>query len=203
MQWTVGAVGLFPLHSGHELPIVELNGVALFAAQDGVHSLTPSSFGDATTADYEYELYRSDGTESGTFLVKDIMPGNYGSNPYGLTETNGVVFFTADDGVHGRELWKTDGTASGTVLVKDIDDIPSEYPGSYPESLTAVNNTLFFTADDGVHGREFWKSDGTTSGTTLVKDINVGGLHLTDKLDQRSRYALFDTSRRTPPAICR
>jgi ELWxxDGT repeat protein len=35
-----------------------------------------------------------------------------------------------------------------------------------------VNGTLFFTARDGVHGSELWKSDGTADGTVLVKDIN-------------------------------
>jgi ELWxxDGT repeat protein len=34
-----------------------------------------------------------------------------------------------------------------------------------------MNGTLFFTANDGVNGYELWKSDGTSSGTVLVKDV--------------------------------
>ncbi|NCS18482.1 MAG: hyalin, partial [Microcystis aeruginosa G13-12] len=67
--------------------------------------------------------------------------------------------------------WKSDGTAAGTVLVKDIRPGSSN---SYPRNLTAVGNTLFFNANDGVNGEELWKSDGTATGTVLLKDILPG-----------------------------
>src|SRR5205085_2313751 len=47
----------------------------------------------------------------------------------------------------------------------------------YPGYLTAVGGTLFFVADDGLNGRELWKSDGTAVGTVLVKDINPGSAY--------------------------
>jgi ELWxxDGT repeat protein len=40
--------------------------------------------------------------------------------------------------------------------------------------LTAEGNRLFFTATDGVHGRELWRSDGTGAGTALVYDATPG-----------------------------
>jgi ELWxxDGT repeat protein len=50
-------------------------------------------------------------------------------------------------------------------LVKDIQ--PGNV-GSWPVWLTAVGNTLFFVADDGLNGDQLWRSDGTASGTKLV-----------------------------------
>ena len=39
--------------------------------------------------------------------------------------------------------------------------------------VLSVNGILFFSGNvHGVNGPELWKSDGTTAGTVLVKDIN-------------------------------
>ena len=66
------------------------------------------------------ELWRSDGTQTGTFPLKDIVPGSGSSSPDTFTVAGNTLFFTANTPTTGRELWKTDGTPPGTVLVKDI-----------------------------------------------------------------------------------
>ena len=45
-----------------------------------------------------------------------------------------------------------------------------------PESLTALENTLFFTGYDSTNGWALWKSDGTAVGTVLVKDTDTWGI---------------------------
>ena len=142
----------------------------LFAADDGSAGGT-----------YGEELWRSDGTAAGTTLVKDINPGPGGSQPGALTaarqSTSRAVFFGARDGDqgHGYELWRSDGTPGGTLLVRDINPGAAD---SNPCHLTALSGSRFdgllFCADDGAHGAELWRSDGTTGGTSLVQDINPG-----------------------------
>src|SRR5262245_41433484 len=61
--------------------------------------------------------------------------------------------------------------AQPAYLVKDINQVGALPP---PQYFVDVNGTLFFVADDGVKGRELWKSDGTAAGTVLVKDIRPG-----------------------------
>jgi ELWxxDGT repeat protein len=128
----------------------QVNQLAFFTANDGVHGT---------------ELWESNGTAAGTFMVKDFNPGLY------LTNVNGTLFFQANDGTHGSELWESNGTAAGTFMVKDINPGSGTSNPSYPAN---VNGTLFFAAVDGTHGGELWRSDGTAAGTFLVDDINPG-----------------------------
>jgi ELWxxDGT repeat protein len=130
-----------------------------------------------------WELWKSDGTEAGTVLVKDIKPGSATSNVRDLTAFGGKLYFTADDGVHGRELWTSDGTTGGTVMVRDINPGAGSSCNALPVQgnptlgyglLTVSGGRLWFCADDGVHGLELWSSDGTAGGTGLVKDIRPG-----------------------------
>ncbi len=120
---------------------------------------------------YGRELWKSDGTEAGTVMVKEIWGGTGSSYPSYLTALNDIVLFSAT-GSGGTELWKSDGTEAGTVRVKDI------RPGtgnSSPSQLTTVGDVVFFGADDGVNDNQLWKSDGTEAGTVMVKEINPSG----------------------------
>ena len=90
---------------------------------------------------------------------------------------NGIILFVGNDGIHGNELWRTDGTSAGTWMVKDIRaGIASSGLTLDISTKSAVfqNGFLFFSANDGIHGNELWKTDGTSSGTILVNDIQPG-----------------------------
>ncbi len=101
------------------------------------HSAGELTFFVATTPETGFELCRTDGTEAGTFMVKDIYPGptsgvrfnssQEGSLAFDPAIVNGEAFFMASDRVHGWELWKSDGTEAGTSMVKEI---PARHTGS-------------------------------------------------------------------------
>jgi len=124
-----------------------------FEADDGVHGS---------------ELWVSDGTEAGTYMVLDFEPGQVGGEPEVLPCANEMAFFLIFRELGRADLFRSDGTASGTQYL-------NAYMPYYGDAL-GIDNILYFVgADPGNHyNDELWKSDGTIEGTLRVKDILPG-----------------------------
>jgi ELWxxDGT repeat protein len=73
------------------------------------------------------ELWKSDGTDAGTVLVKDITPGPVSTDIASLTAVGNTLFFLTDS---NKSLWKSSGSAAGTVLVGTLP--VSRGPASFP-----------------------------------------------------------------------
>ncbi|HEY2289324.1 MAG TPA: ELWxxDGT repeat protein [Thermoanaerobaculia bacterium] len=131
-----------------------VGGLYYFVTDDGTHGI---------------EVWRTDGTDAGTFLLKDICPGDCASLPRALTGSNGLLFFVADDAQHGPRLWKSDGTPEGTVVVKDdLYPAVADTGGFLPIPLLDVVGKLFFTAASASGTSDLWITDGTAAGTHQV-----------------------------------
>lgn len=117
-------------------------------------------------------IYKTDGTQEGTVLVKTIISDTWqNSGLDNFTSYNGMLYFTESDSVNNNELWVSDGTDAGTHILKDIN------PGANGSSINSIfefEGSLYFTATTSVNGREIWKSDGTELGTVILKDILSG-----------------------------
>ena len=132
----------------------------------------------ASSATAGNELWITDGTLTGTTMVKDIYTGMSSSSPKNMTLVGDKVYFSAYDATNGGELWITDGTANGTTMVKDINPVFSNgQPNhSFAMDFYAFGSQVLFSAETAL-GQELWISDGTANGTTMVKDINTVSTH--------------------------
>jgi ELWxxDGT repeat protein len=124
------------------------------------------------------ELYVTKGTIAGTKLLKATRPGTSNGSPKNFIAYNGSVFFRADDGVNGTELWVTVGTTEGTRIFMDIEpgtgSSHNGYTDPHDEDMYVFNEKLYFSANQTPYGDELWVSDGTVSGTSMLKDIRSG-----------------------------
>ncbi|MBS1680116.1 MAG: hypothetical protein JST48_00240 [Bacteroidetes bacterium] len=138
----------------------ELNGFLYFSAYDSMHG---------------QEVWRTDGTSSGTTLFQDLSPGFLPYNPSLASSSypgdfrriGNFIYFTTN---YSSLLWRTDGTMQGTILLKKCDN-NDEY---CIRNLSKFNDKLIFTYNDSTTGKEPWITDGTVGKTMLVKDIWQG-----------------------------
>ncbi len=147
-------------------------GSAAMAGQTRIADLAGTLFFTANDGQHGSELWKSDGTDAGTVMVRDINTGIGSTIIDTLTVVDGKLFFFADDG-NGREVWTSDGTDAGTRKVRDVN--PTGGIGSLANGI-AFDDEFYFGADNGTIGYELWKTDGTSAGTRLVRDIRSGSV---------------------------
>ncbi|MEC7365409.1 MAG: hypothetical protein VYC73_05195, partial [Candidatus Thermoplasmatota archaeon] len=135
------------------------------------------------------ELWISDGTASGTYMISDVNPqtisiqtdtgpiccyDSVGGKPMEPVMMGDEIFFTAENKVAnlGRELYKTNLITSESTIVRDIrfGELSSGVTG-----LRVFDNRVYFSADSGNTGAELWATNGSFNGTVLVADIATEG----------------------------
>ena len=134
-----------PLHGADSYEVFD--GVFYFPAVDQQHGT---------------ELWRTDGTAEGTWLISDIGPGSESSYPNKFTAHDGALFFlAARGGAAGTSatIFRTDGTAEGTTPVFDLPQFV------YEVGLASFGGYIYFA---GAHLAGLWRTDGTPAGTELI-----------------------------------
>lgn len=125
------------------------------------------------------ELWVTDGSQRRTRPLIEIIPGPDSAAIVDWSVVGGRVFFIVDEGHRGRELWTSDGTAPGTRRLTRFQAVDPFVASSLPRlGITDVFggdfSAFIFFADDGVHGLEPWRTDGTARGTRLIADLCPG-----------------------------
>ncbi|MCB9883673.1 MAG: hypothetical protein H6832_17365 [Planctomycetes bacterium] len=135
--------------------IVSDGNFAVFAANDG------GTLGNT--------VWATNGSPAGTYYLRTGL-----KNPKWFASTGDKMFFSASDAQNGQELWVTDGTPSGTV-------IPKKLMNGLLDSTVAVVTThegsVYFFAYGLVNNQRtlgLWCSDGSASGTILLKTGTLG-----------------------------
>ena len=129
----------------------------------------------------------TDGTRNGTsFLDESALD---------LTDVDGELFYEWH--LRPGTLAKSDGTRAGTGPVFAPSGGSTKI--SHLHAITAVGAHAFFVAGDGlggITGQELWVSDGTTDGSSLVKDINPSGKSYPSDLTDVNGVLLFRATTR-------
>jgi ELWxxDGT repeat protein len=116
-----------------------------------------------TFFDGDTALWRTDGTPEGTHLFTDACPG--GCSFHLITPVGGSIVAPGVDADGQWGIYAFDDQAPEARLL-------AEFPGDLvPYYRSRAGETVVFVVDDGVHGEELWRTDGSAEGTFLLRDL--------------------------------
>jgi ELWxxDGT repeat protein len=117
-------------------------------------------------SDHGGELWSTDGTDAGTGLFADLIPGPASSSPGFFLISAGKLYFGAGIDSFGTGLWVTDG-------VNDTHPIRGPEPGVaiLTSNLWSINGKIYFAGTSALVGTEPWVSDGTDAGTHMIANL--------------------------------
>ncbi len=182
-------------YSSYPSNLTNVAGTLYFAANDGRGN----------------ELWKSNGSASGTVLTLDIHAGSSStdspnsSSPSHLTNSGGILYFSANDGVHGIEPWRiapnetpTDilisnqyvplGLTSGSA-VATLSTVDSDALDTHVYSLvtgTGDSDNARFAIDGAVlRAAQTLSFTGTSVYSVRVRSTDNGGLFVEKQLQIR------------------
>jgi ELWxxDGT repeat protein len=136
-----------------QVPVARLDGLGIFIIRDPVAGDT---------------VWRSDGTEGGTFRVPNLTPDAEPRTIQTPVQVGDQLFFT-----NIRDLWRTDGQTM--VALSDASPLSSTSP--YPGSLAELNGALFFDSrSDRAVGAELYRIAAPTADAGVSYTAAPGGV---------------------------
>jgi ELWxxDGT repeat protein len=163
-SWQSGTQNIY-MYNGVDTPVKITNGLPPVSEMD-VDVLNNKIYLNAGAS----ELYSVDLVTHQWQLESDICPGPCNGQPYFIAIYNGKVYFSASNGsCCGHETYSYDGTNSPTM----IQDLNSGWDGGGFTFPKIVGGTLYFGADDGIHGRELFKLEAPVGVGEVEKDLDI------------------------------
>src|SRR4051812_1245351 len=104
-------------------------------------------------------------------LTANLVADFGGIYPTDAVTVNGVSFFIANDGKHGKEICRSDGSLTGTRMLRDIS--PGSSDSIYEQLTPYKNGVAFFVRGADL---QLWISDGTSARTIKLASIPANTL---------------------------
>ncbi len=167
LAWSSSTMGVYATNGSSKGTVlvksVDLTGVGHAVSCNGYYIFPGND-------SYGKELWRSNGTSTGTLRVTDINPSAASSSPEFMTVLGDKVYFAANGGSGNMLYSYTPATNACNAIAMN--------GSSDPRWLTEMNGKLYYSAVTASEGRELWVYDPTLpqtqSNPQIVRDIFTG-----------------------------